>query len=320
MKFLKGLLLSILLSALSTQILVAAVLAIIGSPTLLNTSLKQAGLYEEVAVAARQGIGSSQRIPVSYQSQFTTAVNKAISVEVVEQIFQPALVDISTWVEQPSTVPPPDIILTIRPAKENLIKELQTSGLSAVELAVFQADLSRQVPDQIRLSAIGGLTGTDSPATPSPTEGLVPGKPSAPSPATQTDQITPALKLAKQVSQALQLAYTISLWVVLASIGLLLILGRRDGRKALTRPAVPILIQATILMLVGIIGPKVLAANLFKFGPNQAIISGILTQFLVQLPFAALPWFVAAAIGCAIAWFIRDGKGPLATGYKPIKR
>ncbi len=134
-------------------------LSIFNSGTSTNRLLKNGGVYAVVSDQMRSSIVSSQRVPEKDQEIFQKSVDTAVTDDAVEQIIQPALIDVVTWFQQPKDTPAPDVILVIKPIKDDLIAALQQNGLPQAELTLFKATLTQQVPDQIKLSSLQQLTG-----------------------------------------------------------------------------------------------------------------------------------------------------------------
>lgn len=218
--------------------------SLVSSGVSANSLLKESGVYTLVGEQMRAAIISSQRIPDQYQALFTKSVNEAVTDPAVESIIQPAMVDIVTWLQQPQETPPPDVILVIKPVKDSLITALETNGLPAMELTYFKSTLTQQVPDQIKLSGLQQLTGTQGAQTTSA------GDPEAGFIAT--------VKAIKQAYTTTQTALLIASIVFVVLLVGYMITARLSKVSTILAPALTLSIESGILLAISLVAPMLL--------------------------------------------------------------
>ncbi len=223
------------------------VTSLVSSGVSANSLLKESGVYTLVGEQMRTAIVSSQRIPEQYQALFTKSVNEAVTDSAVESIIQPAMVDIATWLQQPQETPPPDVILVIKPVKDSLIAALETNGLPAMELTYFKSTLTQQVPDQIKLSGLQQLTGTQGAQTTSQ------GEPEAGFIAT--------VKTIKQAYTATQNTLMIASVVFVALLVGYMVVARLSKVSMFLAPSLTLSIESGILLVLSFIVPMFLNAT-----------------------------------------------------------
>lgn len=327
----------LLTTGLTVLLSTMALLQIVGSGIALNQMVKDTGFYGMGATQIGDSLKSSSKVPVAYQTQFSAAIDKALTAEEVEAIVKPALVDIATWLVASGETEVPNVILNIKPAKDKLILEMKSTSISPAELITLQNELSTQIPDQITLSSLGSLTGggdSDSNAMPSgngasmgaiPTLAPGPGA-STPTPSAtssssneteqQTDQVVATLKQVKQIVSLVSLAYWISIAVVVVSLGSLLWFGRADGRKWLRRPGYAAIVSSGLFVILALAIPFLMPAkdSMMTSTSSPSVIVPLVANTFLQA--ALLPSALVFLIGLALvfgAFFIRPKTSSMAS-------
>lgn len=314
MKIIKKLLLSLLALLLSVIVLMWSANTLFGSATTLNTVARNSGAYEIIARQWRTLLGDTSKVPDSYQKALQTAVESSLTGEQVEAMFQPLLVDVISWLNQPESVPPPPLVLVIQPAKVALLAKLKDSGLAAAELAVAQAQLTQQIPDQLELTKVTEVTGT-------PTNSSFEGTPEAGQEKSKNEGMgsplgsdpIPTLKALKSGYRTTQ---TATLWATLAIVLLTILLiwlSRHDGRAMLRRPAWQFLIAGgfTIIgwaILTLFFKPAAMTDDIQTMGPQVAI--GVLREVYSIALVYGLIVFVIGLVLYGLSFLIR----PTLTG------
>lgn len=319
MKFLRFITQLLLALSLTTLIFSYSLLQLVSSGTDLSNTLNKSGVYDMVATEARKGLGSSPKVPAKYQELFTASLNKVIDTNQIESMLKPGIVDIATWLNQPGDTPPPDIVISIKPAKDDLIKELNEGGLTGNELVILQAQLSQQIPDQLRLSSLGDFLGGSDSGTMN--SGEMPGlQPSAtPTPAASTDaksdQVIEGLKVLKTSVTAIRLAMMISIGAILLFTLLVILMSRKLGRSALRAVSISYLSEGGLWLTLAIIVPMVFKPA--TDAVNETTIVAHLAPVLAARLFsgALLPAGIIVligAIGLAISILHRTKTPPVA--------
>ncbi len=203
-----------------------------GSATTLSNLLAKTQAYELVATQTRSFIAQSSAIPAQYQAAFTQALASSITADQIKTVLDPLLVDLVSWLNQPQATPAPQLVVSIVSVKQAFASSLQAAKLSPSELAVAQAQINQQLPDQLDLAKLQsiGMTGGGQ-LTGQAIEGA------APSPQPGVNSFQRSLMNFKQTYQALKTFSVVGLMVLATLTALLIYLSRREGRAMLRRPA-----------------------------------------------------------------------------------
>lgn len=166
-------LMTFVMSLLLTSLIVAwAAVTVLSSATTINGILARSKIYDLAAVQTRQSISQTSTIPAQYKTVFEEGVQSALTSARLEEIFQPLLVDIITWLNQPASTPAPRLVVNISPVKMALIDYMQKSNLTAAEKVVAVAQVNQQLPDQFDItqaqnsSLLSGETNTSQSVNP----------------------------------------------------------------------------------------------------------------------------------------------------------
>jgi hypothetical protein len=234
--------LSLLISSL---IVVWSGLSIVSSATAVNALLASAGAYEQAAVFVSSSMSSmlsNADVPKEYRDTIGQVFEKTITPAQVEVVFQPLLVDIISWMDQPKGTPQPQLVLNLAPVKARLEEEFKKTNLSEIEQTVIISQVAKQMPDQLDLGNMKSLPDSN----PSVESGQVPltGVESFDTllgPSQDNSQEAPSseaiLNNIKDIYTWLRAAANVGTGIMLMLFGLLVWLGRKDGRKMFTRPA-----------------------------------------------------------------------------------
>ncbi|MEI7819078.1 MAG: hypothetical protein WCI47_03100 [bacterium] len=314
MKILRLLLISLSTFTILVVLILGSILNVVSSGAALNQIGLDSGAYSQIAQEAKTTLGASPRIPSQYQANFATALDKSISVSTVQAILQPALVDISTWLQQPDSTPPPDVILVIKPIKDSLYTNLELSGINGLEIAVFKRELNQQIPDQIRLSSIGSLTGASQASTSNDAASTTS--------LNSTDQITPTLVTTKKTLTIIRQANMLG-WIMIGFFSLaLLLLSLKNRRAMLTRPAKPFMIAGAIGCIGSLTIPAILRAVSSAQDSQQKAILSLTGQLFQATVWPALGLLVFGSTVFIVGWLIARQSDSLNSTQlrQPIQR
>lgn len=231
---------------LLTSLIVAwSAVTVLSSATTINGILQQAQIYEFAALQTQQSISQTAAIPAQYQPIFQQSVKSALTAARLEEIFQPLLVDIVTWLNQPAGTAAPHLVVNITPVKAALVASMQQSSLSATDKSVAIAQVNQQLPDQFDLAQAQGLSVGSSGQLNTTTSGTSPTT-------TYSDSQNPieqSLTAFKTTYSSLKTFTIFGTLALLLMTAVLVLLTRAQGRTMLRRPAW-VFLNAGILTLV----------------------------------------------------------------------
>lgn len=298
MKFLRFLSIFTLLFALTTLIASYSLLQLVATGSSMSDTLNSGGAYTLIADQARTSLGSSPKVPAKYEALFTASLEKAVDTKHIETMLKPAIVDIATWFDQPAGTPAPDVIIVVKPAKDDLIQQLSDGGLTKIELATLQSELSQQIPDQIRLSSLQDLVGGSSTSQASTTKSGTP----------TNDSILKVLDQIKTAVSTIRMVFYLSCIVSLVMTGIIAVLSHRLGRSWTKALAITYGSVGIFWLLTALLVP-------IMFQPSTATVSAdtiimhmtpvLMAHLLAASLFPASICLLLAAIGVAISLFRR---------------
>lgn len=319
MKILRGFAQLILAFSLSALILSYALLQLVSTGTGMSDILNRGGVYELIASQARTQLAESPKVPVKYQTLFATSLDKTVTQAQIEAILKPAIVDIATWVNQPDGTPAPDVIMIIKPAKDSLIKEMSDGGLTGNELVLLQAQLSQQIPDQIKLSSLNELVGSDGSQMPSSTTSGTGVSADADSASDPSGEITKGLQQIKSGVGVIRIVFIASAIAILVCTLLVVILSRKLGRSLTRAVSIIYLFEGGLWLLLALVLPSVLSPTqdtLTAATLANHMLPLILQRLLSASLLPAIIIMLIGAIGLGVSFILR-GKPSIVQPIQP---
>lgn len=317
MKLLTRFLTFVMSLLLSSLIIAWSTLAVLGSATTVNGILVRTKVYDLAAIQARASVKDLPTVPEQYKPIFAKALDSALTTDTMEQVFQPLLVDVISWLNQPGDTPPPTLIVSLTPIRTAVLDSIRQAGLSPLELTVIEAQINQKFPNQLDVTQVGTLgsggLATTSQVTPSPT-------PQAANP--YTDRLVQA----KNSYENIRIFANYGLIALALLTIALILLSRYQGRAMLRRPAW-VFINAGVLTLVcwAIVLFVSRSASTASVDPAQGMASATtLASLLAREVMGIVVWYGLASLLTGgvlygLSFFIHKAQSlPPAKPMKPV--
>lgn len=269
----------IIIAAISLSAVVVSwhIVSILGSPTAINTALERGGAYDQAARQLQDKLKRdiAEGTNVTTEAVLNRSVEQAVNAQLMQVVISPHLRDLTDWLHGTSDAVP-DITIDASRIKQAVI-QTASAAVPAELSGQIRFEVTRVLPDSVPLLGADDRTAA---------------------------QTAASLQSVKRTYDRLQRDLVIELAVTLGLLFGLVVLGVRNRRQMVRRPAEVFLLAAVLVALISypmqfIISSTILSSGNFTAGQGSELdLIRSLTGYTLN---GLLPYAVGlAVIGCLL--------------------